>query len=87
MKLDKREVDKVIRLTRKYYKTSDIDYLPALIEAKEVLERSVSWQAVELMSNLAHYTQVSGKGTYDDIYRALEIFGIIVEEKEEENEL
>jgi hypothetical protein len=32
---------------------------------------------------LAQYTQVSGKGTYDDIYKALAIFEIIVEDKEE----
>jgi len=82
MKLDKKKVDKVIRLTRKYYKTGDEDYLPALIEAAEVLEEIVTWQAIRLLRDLAQYTQTSGKGTYDDIYRALKIFGIIVEDKE-----
>ena len=86
MKLDKRLVDKVIRLTRKYYKTGDKDYIPALHEAKEVLKKSVSWRAVDLVSNLAKYTQISGKGTYNDIYCALAVFGIIVEDKELEDE-
>lgn len=83
MKLDKELVNEVIRLTRKYHKTGDEDYLPALIEARVVLEESASWQTVNLVSNLAQYTQVSSKGTYNDIYRALEAFGIIIEDKEE----
>lgn len=87
MTLDKRLVDEVIRTTKKYYKVGVIDYLPALAEAKEVLRRSgVPWQAVDLVSYLAQYTQVSGKGTYNDIYKTLAVFGIIVEEKELENE-
>ena len=81
IKLDKKLADEVIRLTRKYYKTGDIDYLPALTKAREVLKRSVPWQAVDLLAHLARYTQVSGKGTYDDIYKALAVFGIIVEDK------
>ena len=86
MKLKKELVDEVIRLTKEYYKTGDEDYLPKLWEAKEVLKRSVSWQTVDLISNLAQYTRSSGKGTYDDIYKALAVFGIIVEEKEKEND-
>ena len=84
MKLDKKLVDEVIQLTRKYYETGDEDYLPKLFEAKEVLKKSVSWQAVDLLSSLAQYTRNSGKGTYEDIYRALEVFGIVVEDKEKE---
>ena len=86
MKLDKELVDEVIRLTRKYYKTGDKDYLPALREAEEVLERSVPWQEVKLVSHLAHYIQLSSRGTYNDIYKALAVFGIIVEDKELEDE-
>lgn len=91
MTLDKRLVDDVIRLTKKYYETDDTDYLQALVEAKRVLRKTVAWQvvewqAVELISDLARYTQISRKGTYDDIYKALAVFGIIVEEKEKENE-
>ena len=73
-------------MTKKYYKSNDTDYLSALIEAKEVLEKNATWQTADLVNDLAQYTQVSGKGTYDDIYRALAVFGIIVEDKELENE-
>jgi len=84
MKLDKRLVDDVIRLTKKYYKDGDTDHLPALIEALKVLEKKVAWRVVDLIGDLATYTQRSGKGTYDDIYKALAVFGIIVEEVENE---
>lgn len=80
MKLDKRLVDNLIRLTRKYFRTGDEDYLPTLREAEEALEEKATWQAVRLLNDLAQYTQLSGKGTYDDIYRALAVFGIIVED-------
>lgn len=82
MTLDKRLVDDVIRLTKKYYETTETDYLQALFEAEKVLEKNASWQAVDLVSHLAQYTQVSRKGTYDDIYKALAVFGIIVEDME-----
>ena len=83
MKLDKRLVDKVISLTKKHYGIYYIDYLPALSEAEEVLNNSgASWPVVKLLGDLAQYTEISGKGTYDDIYKALAVFGIIVEDKE-----
>jgi hypothetical protein len=83
MTLNKTLVNEVIRLTKKYYEKGDTDYLPALNEAKGVLEKSVSWQTVDLVVDLAKYTQLIGNGTYDDIYKALAIFEIIVEDKEE----
>lgn len=79
MKLDKRLVDEVIKLTKKYYETGDEDYLPALFEARYALKEKTTWQVSDLLTDLAQYTQRSGKGTYEDIYRALEVFGIIVE--------
>ena len=81
-KLDKKLVNEVIRLTKKYYRTGDTDYLYGLHKAEEALEESVSWRVVNLIKDLAKYTQNSGKGTYDDIYKALAVFGIIVEDKE-----
>ena len=80
--LDKELVNKVIRLTRKYYETGDEDYLQALFEAERALEKSAPWRVVKLLGDLAKYTQRSGKETYNDIYRALAVFGIIVEDKE-----
>lgn len=86
MILNKTLVDEVIRLTKKYHESNDIDYLPTLLEAKKVLEENATWQVGDLLYDLAQYTQVSGKGTYDDIYKALAVFGIIVEDKEIDNE-
>ena len=83
MKLDKKIADEVIKLTKKYYETGDEDYLPALFEAKYALKEKATWRVADLLADLARYTQRSGKGTYEDIYRALEVFGIIVEDKEE----
>ena len=85
MKLDKRLVDEVIRLTRKYFKSEDKGYIRELIEARKVLSESAPWQVVDLVYDLAHYTRVSRKGTYNDIYKALAVFDIIVEDKEKEN--
>ena len=79
MKLDKKLVDEVIRLTKKYYKTGDVDYLPKLREVSDEIEKKASWRVVDLIGDLAKYIQRSGKGTYDDIYRALAAFGIEVE--------
>lgn len=78
MKLDKRLVDEVIKLTKKYYETGDEDYLPKLFEAKYALKEKATWREADLLQDLARYTQRSN-GTYDDIYRALAVFGIIVE--------
>ena len=83
MKLDKKLVDEVFRLTKKYYKTSDMNYLDALWEAKKALKEKATWREVDLLCDLARYEQVSGKATNEDIYKALEVFGIIVEEEQE----
>ena len=80
IRLDKKLADEFIRLTKKYYKTGNTDYLDERYEIKKVLKENTTWQTVDLLDNLAKYIQTSGKGTYDDIYRALEIFGIIVKE-------
>lgn len=78
-RLDKKLVDEVIRLTKKYYETSDDDALSALSQAEKKLKENVTWQGVYLLSSVAKYTQISGNGTYDDIYKALAVFGIEVE--------
>ena len=80
IRLDKRLVDEVIRLTEMYFETNDTDYIDALFEAKYALKEKATWTAAELLIDLAKYTQVSGNGTYEDIYKALAVFGIIVEE-------
>lgn len=84
IKLDKKLVDEVIRLTEKYYRSRDPYYLEARAEARYALKEKTTWEEVDLLSDLARYTQSSGRGTYDDIYRALAVFGIIVKELENE---
>lgn len=85
MKLKKELVDEVIRLNKKYFKTGDVDMLPALREAlikvKDELELKgkTTHYVVDLIGDLAMFSQCSGKGTYEDIYKALEVFGVIVE--------
>jgi hypothetical protein len=85
MKLKKELVDDVIRLYKKYFRTGDADILPALFKAKDELEFKCKENryVVGLIRDMAKFIQFSGKGTYEDIYKALEVFGIIVGEKEE----
>ena len=83
MKLDKKLVDEVIRLTKKYFETSDTDYIKSLWETKKALKEKTTWREVDLLCDLAKYVQTSGKATNEDIYKALAVFGIIVEEENE----
>lgn len=88
MKLDKKLVDEVIRITKKYYRTGDADVLPALFKAQDelVLKCKTTRHVIDLIGNIAMFSQRSGIGTYEDIYNALAVFGIIVEDKEIEND-
>lgn len=81
MKLKKELVDEVIRLNKKYYTTGDTDLLPALFEAENQpeLNGKTTDGVVDLIGDIAKFTQCSGRGTYDDIYKVLAIFGVIVE--------
>ncbi len=85
--IKKELVDNLIRTTKKYYKTDEVDILPALrealINAKDQLEQNgkATHHVVDLIEDMAKFTQRSN-GTYNDIYRALAVFGIIVEDKE-----
>lgn len=81
MKLKKELVDEVIRLSKKYYKAGETGILPALFKANDELELKgkTTRHVVDLIGDLAKFSQRSGEGTYDDIYKALEIFGVIVE--------
>ncbi len=84
MKLKKELVDEVIRINKKYFRTGDIDIFPALREAEIELTQNdkATHYVVDLIGDLAKFTQRYGKGTYEDIYKALAVFGIIVEDKE-----
>ena len=80
MKLNKTHLDEVIRLTKKYFKLRDTDLLAALRVAEQTLqeENNVNYNIIQLIGNLAMFSQHSGIGTHKDIYKALAAFGIEV---------
>lgn len=81
MKLKKEKVDKIIRITKEYFRTGDTDILTELrsVGMCLILSRETTLDVVHLIEDLAKFTQNSGRGTYNDIYKALEAFGVIVE--------
>lgn len=81
MKLKKELVDEVIRINKKYFRTGEVDILPAMREAENALKQECKKNSyvVDLIGDIAKFTQRSGVGTYKDIYKALAIFGVIVE--------
>lgn len=91
MKLNKKLVDEVIRITRKYYYSSgDRDLFPAMHEKEEKLKETISdkknaGNVVDLIGDLARYS-IYADGSYAQIYKALEGFDIIVEKEETDDE-
>jgi hypothetical protein len=81
MKLKKELVDEVIRINKEYFRTGEVDLLPAMREDENALKQEckVNHYVVDLIGDIAMFSQRSGKGTYEDIYKALAIFGVIVE--------
>lgn len=81
MILEKELVDELIRITKKYYKTGEVDILPAMRKAEDALEQEckASYSVIRLIGDLAKFTQRSGKGTYKDTYKVLAIFGVEIE--------
>lgn len=72
-------------MTKKYYNSYDDDVLPALLQAEENLkEKGAKYYTINLIGDLAQYA-LRARKTYNDIYKALAIFGIIVEELENES--
>lgn len=81
MKLNKTHLDEVIRLNKKYFKLRDTDLLAAIRTAEQTLqeENNVNYNVIQLIGNLSMFSQHSGIGTHEDIYKALAAFGIEVE--------
>lgn len=82
MKLRVDLVNDLIRITRMYYRTGKTDFLTELDEAEYKLKQNNVWVTYDLISlieDLAKFTQNSGIGTNKDIYKVLEVFGVIVE--------
>ena len=91
MKLDKKLVDDLIISTKKYYslKSDDQGLNEAMREmhlAGEEIRKThhsyPAWRVTNLIEDLAKFARKSDNITYGDIYKALEIFGIIVEDVE-----
>lgn len=82
MKLKKELVDELIKATKELFGNSynKMDMLLDNFSNSAGKVRDISnYYTTDLISNLAMFTQQSGKGTYEDIYKALAIFGVIVE--------
>lgn len=83
MKLNKELVDELIRITKDYFKTDETNILSELYKVENKLKQKyggwIIYDVISLIEDLAKFTQNTGKGTYEDIYKALEAFGVIVE--------
>jgi len=80
MKLDKKKVDEVIRITKKYYKTGDVDLLDISFNIKKELVDVSNWNTTDLVADLSKFTQ-NKHGTYQQIYAALAVFGIEIQDE------
>lgn len=82
MKLRKELVDELIRESKNYHRTGDDDSFKAMVSAnKKLVEdcKATLSDILMLIEHLAMFTQYTGIGTYEDIYKVLEVFGVIVE--------
>lgn len=83
MKLKKELVDDLIRITKVYFRTGDTDILPELVKAENALKQEydefIIYYVIDLIRDLAMFTQHTGKGTHEDIYKVLKVFEVIVE--------
>ena len=81
MNIRKSEVNKLIAITKKYFKSGDTDLLPAMREMESnIKERRVSSGAVETVTSLARISQNYGTQTYEQIYAATMAMGHEIEE-------
>lgn len=93
MKLDKKLVDDLIISTKKYFSLNGDDQglneaMREMHLAAEAIQKThhsyAGWRVTNLIEDLAKFARKSDNITYGDIYKALAIFGIIVEELENE---
>jgi hypothetical protein len=62
-----------IKIVRKYYRTSDVDYLPKKHLIKDQLKTHMHWRKINLLEDLAKNSQRLNK-TRQDIYKAYNTF-------------
>ena len=88
MRLNKKELDEVIRTTRAYWKHGGEAYLALMFDKKEDLERQImkdnsvrgryAGSVVDIVNDLARHTYFDQRKTYRDVYNALEAFGFTI---------
>lgn len=84
--ISKDSVDNLFRITRKYYKTGDVDSLPARLEmaeklSKEAFDSPDSWLGfAEMASAIVGNDLKCQTIESDSIYKIFEILGFTVEE-------
>lgn len=88
MKTIKKEtLDELIRITKKYYKTTDTDLLPKRFElaeqlSKQAFETENKWLAFcDLVSSVIGGSGLNQNATNETVYEIFNLLGISVEEK------
>ena len=76
--LSKKNIDNAIRITKKYYNSSDRDLIKAMHSYKKDIEIESNWYIADLVSDLGKCA--SGQDiTYQQIYDCLKILGYEVQ--------
>ena len=82
--LDKRKVDEVIRINKKYYKTGDTDYLEKLREAAKSAFGENDWVWLgDIITGITVKYGTHYQEPYATYYKVLEVLGYEIKEIEE----
>ena len=83
-KLIKKDVDNAIRITKKYYRSSDSDYLEALGKAEEKAFGDERYWVSSLLSGVTCKDIQNYAEPYETYYKVLEDVGFEIVEGEED---
>jgi hypothetical protein len=90
--IDKKLLDELIRLTKKYWETGDVDWIDARIEkakrlSDQIFNNTHSWLALsDFISGVVRTRGLKPKAENGDIYSALAVLGYEVAENTEGEE-
>ena len=75
----KAEVDNLIRLTKKFWKTGDADFLGAIkgLTVKSEYDSCIDYDLTEIVESMATIV-ARFNGTYKQVYQSLEAFGVTI---------
>jgi DNA helicase TIP49 (TBP-interacting protein) len=86
MNITKKDFDRYVKIVKKYYRTGDVDLITHMHKVKAELEKSTSNRyAIELIQDLSTIAQWSGRQTYEQLYKAYESMGYVIDYSEEDN--